>query len=287
MWRKHSSLFEVLDRSVAFLVEKGSALDSIVTPGARSRLVGCRDRLAEYLADENARIRASRAATARKMAIRNTLVLRHIRPISLIASAQLRTAEEFKALVARGAATLTDIGLVQIGFGIARAAKRHEADFVEAGLAPDFIARLAEATEAFKAAIAARGEAVSLRRKAAAGIDVEWRAGKTTLALIDVMMRSGLERGDPMRAEWRSLSRARAHSVSSPSPVADARPTDSAREPATESAAGRTQPSDSPADVSGPPGGDEGARLSVERQAARADGIRPSDGVGRNVRSAS
>ena len=243
---------ETLNRTAGFLIGKGDKLDPIITRGVRDRLIESRDRFTEYLTDENACIRASRAATARKKMLRERLVAHHIKPISLLASAKLRTAEEFKALVARGALRLPDTALVQMGFGIARAADRHADTFVSAGLAPDFIARLVEATEALKSGITAQGVAVAHRLKATAGIKQEFRAARTTLALIDTMMESGLAHDDEMRAEWRSLSRVRAQPVASQGDATSHSPAPADAAAANGATPTPSTPSDVLADVAGP-----------------------------------
>jgi hypothetical protein len=214
MLYEQGKLVEALDRVEDFLEKNAGLMSTIVSSVTQQNFSASRARMEEHLTAQNEHTRGITATVASKETLRRKLVRKHMRPIAIIARAQLPEVQELGALmVPRG--NQRDTQLVTTALGMARAAKVHEAVFLAAGFAPDFIAQLVAAAESLKGGISEKGQTTALRIGATAGLEQEARVARTNLRLIDALVRASVT--DPvLLAEWRAVRRVAIAATSPP-----------------------------------------------------------------------
>jgi hypothetical protein len=218
MLYEQGKLVEALDRVEDFLEKNAELMSTIISSVAHQNFSASRARMEEHLTAQNEHTRGITSTVASKQTLRDRLVRKHMRPIAIIARAQLPEVQEFGALSdTRG--TESDLALATAALGMSRAAKLHEATFIAAGLAPDFIAQLVAAAEALKAGITDKGQTAALRNAATAGLAQEARVARTNLRLIDTLIRASVT-DKALLAEWRAIRRV-AVAATSPREVED------------------------------------------------------------------
>lgn len=221
MQSRQAKLIETLDRVDDFLEKNAGALSEAVTATVRRNFAATHQRLVEHMKTQDAEARDTHSRVAIQYTLRSQLIRKHMRPIAVVARAQLSTVPELCALtVPPGNQQFT--ALVAAGYGMARAATLHEAIFLAAGLPDGFIERLVQATEALQAGVTARGQANALRVGATAGLWKEARVARGHLRVLDTLIRAALDDDDALLAQWKSLRHIAAVPVSRAVPEPDA-----------------------------------------------------------------
>ena len=213
MQKHHTKLIEALERVEGFLDTNQGVMASVITSKAHQNFTASRERMVEHMKAQDEHTRGIRRTVATKQRLAVRVIRAHMRPITIVARKQLPTAGEFGALRVPGRRGRL-VALVAAGHGMARAAKLHEATFLEAGLPADFIERLAAATDALSEAITAKGETEALRVRATSGLRKEGRVASFALRLIDTMVRSAIETDNVLLDEWTKVSRVAAAAIS-------------------------------------------------------------------------
>ena len=168
MQRQHARLIEALERVEGFLEENGELMAGVITSKAHENFSASRQRMVEHMTAQEQYTRGIRSGVAVKGRLADLLVRKHMRPIAIISRKQLPHVGEFSALkLPRQRRQLST--LAAAAYGMARAAKVHEATFLEAGLPADFVDQLVAATDALKEAITDKGRAEGARVKATRG----------------------------------------------------------------------------------------------------------------------
>jgi hypothetical protein len=201
---RQGKLIEALNRVEQFLSANASALDGVVTSTAHQEFSASRQRMAEHLTAQDEHQRGIRMGVMHIRALRRTLVEQHMRPIAILAKAQLPTGERSALRVP--SLNRSFAAVVAAGGGMARAARNHEAIFLAAGFPVNFIEALDAATETLKQAITGKGASVGLRVKATGGLKAEAKAARTNLKLLDVRIRASV-RDAGLLAQWRNIRR--------------------------------------------------------------------------------
>jgi hypothetical protein len=201
----HGKLIEALDRVEQFLADNESAMDGVVTSAAHEQFTASRLRMTEHMTAQNEHRRSIRRGVANMRTLRHHLVQRHMRPIAILARATLPGVGELDALtIPTGNRRFAEF--VAAGTGMARAARAHEASFLEAGFPDDFILQLEAATEALREAIASKGNSLGLRVKATSGLQAEARVARTNLRILDVRIRASMT-DEALLGQWRTIRR--------------------------------------------------------------------------------
>ena len=91
---------------------------------------------------------------------------------------------------------------------VAGLVRPHAKVFIEAGLKPDFIARLRADAKELKAAIVAKGAHRTGRVKTTRAIALAVKRARVQVRVADSFVRAAVEPDSPLIAEWRSLCRA-------------------------------------------------------------------------------
>jgi len=201
---RHGKLIEALNRVEQFLEKNTSAMDGVVTSTAHQQFTASRQRLVEHMTSQNEHGRGVRNGVIDLRALRRTLIERHMRPIAILARAQLPAGEISALSLPTGNRQF--VAYVAAGGGMARAARTHEAMFLAAGFPPDFIEALVAATAALARGITSKGESVGLRVKATGGLKAEAKVARTNLKLLDTRIRGSVKDG-ALLAQWRNIRR--------------------------------------------------------------------------------
>ena len=193
-------------RIQAFLDANDAALGTINKSGMRAEL----DAVVIGLGQSGTQQAAGRVnaigETAKQRALRLGLRINHMQPIASVARAKLHSVPNFHAM------TMPDpnvrvVSLIAHAHGMAEAAGPYEQVFVDAGLAPGFLAALTVAADAVKASIDTRATAAGQRSNATASLRaLQNRARLVFRALNDFVV--PLLLGDAAKsgllAQWRS-----------------------------------------------------------------------------------
>jgi hypothetical protein len=204
MQTQHGKLIEALNRVEQFLDTNPSAMAGIVTSTAHQQFSASRQRLVEHMTSQNEHQRGIRTRVIALRLLRTQLIQQHMRPIAILAKAQLPVGERSALTVP--STNRSFVAFVAAGAGMARAARVHEATFLAAGFPADFIEALLGAAEALNQGITTKGESVGLRVKATGGLKAEARVARTNLKLLDTRIRGSVTDG-ALLAQWRNIRR--------------------------------------------------------------------------------
>lgn len=127
-------------------------------------------------------------------------------PVELAARSLYPKGDEVGASIRRAVRTPSSrTGYEQIALaarGLAAAVEPRAQEFVEAGLPPDFIAKLRDAATALEQAVNERAAALQRRLAATQGIKVEVRRGSAVVKFLHSLMKPQLRTDAPRAAEW-------------------------------------------------------------------------------------
>jgi hypothetical protein len=202
----HAKLIEALTRVEDFLEENRPVMESAITPVAHQQFSASRAAMEQHMTLQDSWSRGRRHMVAAKRTLRERLIRKHMRPIGVVARTQLAQIEDLAALVPpRRNKQFT--GLVAAGYGMAEAARRHEATFLAAGLPTDFLEKLVRATDALKDAISLGGQNLARQTRATAGLTKAGRTARDTLRVLDSLVRAAVEKDDVLLDQWTTISR--------------------------------------------------------------------------------
>ena len=207
MEARQGKLIQALNRVEDFLVTHQDIMDSVITSTAHQRFSASRERVLAHRTAQDANERSARYSVAARRTLRARLLRKHMRPISVTAKTSLSDVKDLGALVVMRRGNRRLSALVAAGYGMAEAAKQHEATFIAAGLPPDFIQKLVEATDALNETLVSTGETSALRVRATAGLAKDGRIARDSLRIMDVLVRAALEDDDVLLDQWRAISR--------------------------------------------------------------------------------
>ena len=206
MNRQQTTLIDALDRVEDFIARNTGVMNAVITSVAHQNFSASRARMVEFMKEQNEHTRALRHGVTTLRKLRAQLVRKHLRPVSVVARAELPESTDLAALTIPW--RTQQLGaIVAAAHGMARAAKTHEAAFLAAGLPEAFIEKLVAATEALKEAMNTRGRAAALAARATGGLRKEGRVARKTLRILDTLVRSAVEDDDVLVDQWQSISR--------------------------------------------------------------------------------
>jgi len=190
----------------SFLDTHASELAGVNLAAPRAELNDAVRQLSEHAANQAGATTTVRGDTLKKQALYDVLRQDHMVPIAQIARQELRGDTEFADIRVPkdGASAAT---LVAAARGLAQVAGRHEAVFVRAGLAADFVGQLTAAADALEQVIDERGSTRLGRTGATAALTAQVKRGRKAVMTIDAAVKRTLKGNAPLLAEWRSAKR--------------------------------------------------------------------------------
>ena len=206
-----------------FLDDNKDALTPVNDAGARKSLDTLVQQLTTQAVDQDAGRVSSRGETSLQASLRKALREFHMKPIAAIARARLRDVPEMRSFTLPRPTT-SSLRLVAMAGGMADAATKHSAVFIDRGLPQDFIAQLTTAADALNQSLDTRAK--SRGRSAGATTALSALATQATEVIreLDALVAPKLVRDDRLRGEWRTAKRIRRKSgpttgTIAPSPV--------------------------------------------------------------------
>lgn len=207
MQATQSTVLGTLQRVQRFVGDNATVLGPSITQSVtRSTLDDAVTALTGYAVTQTGSKRAALATTAKLKVLRVALRKNHLQPIATIAKAQLKQVPEFIALkMPRSNATSS--ALVHAGTAMHDAAALYQQTFIDAGLAPDFLAKLASGTADLNTALTNQGAAKAKQSGATVGIRSEVQRGRQALNMLDAVIEPALANNPSLLAEWQTAKR--------------------------------------------------------------------------------
>jgi hypothetical protein len=165
--------------------------------------------LKEHSIDQAVGRRLSRAEVARQRALRRALREEHLTPIAQIARVSLAGAPGIERALRLPAFNIGPVKLLAEASAMRTAAAQHEARFVEAGLAPDFLQELDAAAEAISKSMSGKARSLEQQVGGRAGIEKDIKRGRQVLAGLDAIVKRAFRDKPDVLEKWRSAKRVR------------------------------------------------------------------------------
>ena len=162
--------------------------------------------LSAHSSSQQAGVIGSRGETARSRSLRSALRAIHLQPI---VSAARICAERNPALasVEMPPARINTPALLAMTLGIIETAHANEAQLIEAGLMPTFLADIDAAMARLRTSLDDRAHYGSRRNGATTGLQVTERRGRELIKIVDAQVRTLIGDNAPLLAEWMSSIR--------------------------------------------------------------------------------
>lgn len=205
---KYKQVIEALERALAFL-----GWNPVPPPASYGepkvlleRVVA---RLREHAADQVAGVRLARAERKRQKELRKVLRELHLRPISLIAQASLRSAAGIEKALRMPAPQLPVTKLLSEADAMRKAASLYEPVFVKCGRPKDFLAQLDRAMGDLRKAFLGTAAQQGTRAGASAGIVQELKEGRSAIQMLDAIVSTSFAGNPDVLTRWRIAKRIR------------------------------------------------------------------------------
>ena len=206
MQTMQGNMLQSLRTVQAFLDENADKLGEVVKTGARQRLDETIAETTRYVAEQSGNQLASRGATQRQRVLRTLLLRDHMAPVSRIARSELPPTPEVEPFrMPKGKPTVER--LAAAAHGMAKAAEPFAPVFVQAGLAPDFIAQLTGAADAMVQSLSDRSQSRGRQSGATSGLKVTLSSGRKIVHVLDAFVRTALQSDPPLLANWNAVKR--------------------------------------------------------------------------------
>lgn len=165
--------------------------------------------LTEHSRSQLTGIGLKRAGRENEATLREQLLMQHLKPITLIAQAQLRGSPGIEQALRMPVRELPALKLVALASSFHDAAALYEAVFVRSGRPADFLAQLDQAAEALRQGYLAKEAHLGVQVGAAAGMKVQIEQGRRAVMMLDAIVLTAFARQPDVLAEWRSARRVR------------------------------------------------------------------------------
>ena len=191
-----------------FLDANNDVLAAVNDSGARKSLDELVGELTVQAVDQDAGRVTSRGETSLQASLRKTLREVHMKRIATIARARLRDVPEMRSFMLPGPKT-PSLKLVAMAGGMADAASKHSAVFIERGLPQDFIAQLTNTAAALNQSLDTRAKSYGRATGATSAIGALAREAAAVIRELDALVRPLILRDERLLGEWRTTSRIR------------------------------------------------------------------------------
>jgi hypothetical protein len=206
MLSNESTVLTTLHRVQQFMTNHAGELGDLNTSRSRQALDDLEAQLSSFAASQTGARSVTRTAVARQKVLKNTLLVKHLRPISAIAEAQLDQAPDFTELkLPRNIRTTPQ--LLAVAAAMAAAAVKYTHTFVEAGMSSTFVADLQAAADAVKNNVTSKGTARSSQIGATNGLKVATRQAHRIVKQIDALIEARLAGNTALLAQWKATKR--------------------------------------------------------------------------------
>ena len=189
-----------------FMTDHASELGDLNTSRSRITLDDVEAKLSAFAVSQAGARSISRTTVAKQAGLRNVLLVKYLRPISAIAEAQLDHAPDFAELklpkVLRTAPQL-----VAAAEAMGTAATKYRDTFVNAGMAPTFVADLQAAANAVKENVTSKGTARSSQIGATTGLKVACKQAHRIVKQLDALIEARLAGNSALLAKWKATKR--------------------------------------------------------------------------------
>lgn len=224
MQSRQGNMLRSLRAVEEFLAVNAATLDGVVKTGTRKKLAQAIADLEAAAADQAGTSAIAKGGTSRYLALRQALVRDHMAPIARIARAELPPTPEMSALRMPDKDWKIE-RLAAAAKGMAQAAEPHTAQFVEAGLAPDFIAQLEAASDAMVRSVSTRIQTRGRLSGATKELATTLASGRKLVGVIDALIMRATVDDPATLAHWKLVKRVHRMSThakdgTSPAPVA-------------------------------------------------------------------
>ena len=208
MHSRQAFVLSTLRAIQTFLDTNKEALAPINDSGSRKTLDSLVQQFTAQAVAQSAGRVTSRGATSLQASLRDSLRNFHMKPIAEIARARLADVPEMKSFVLPGANT-SSIRLVAMAGGMAEAAAKHSAVFVDRGLPEDFIVQLESAADALSRSLDTRAESHGRSVGATNALSALAKQGLACIRELNALVAPKLARDARLLGEWRTAKRVR------------------------------------------------------------------------------
>jgi hypothetical protein len=206
MHSRQGNMLQSLRAVEDFLAANADKLDDIVKTGTRKKLAQLIAALEATVAEQAGTSVMAKGGTNKYLALREALVRDHMAPIARIARAELPPSPEMSALRMPSKDWKME-RLAAAAQGMAKAAEPYTTEFVDAGLRPDFIARLSAASNAMVRSVSDRTQTRGRLTGATKGLSTTLASGRKIVDAIDALVTSELAGDRAMLANWKRVKR--------------------------------------------------------------------------------
>jgi hypothetical protein len=218
---RQSSILATLRAIQGFLDDKKDIVAPLGDSGARKSLDALVEQLTAQAVDQDAGRVSSRGETSLQTSLRKTLREVHMRRIATIARARLRDVPEMRSFTLPRSNT-SSLRLVAMAGGMADAAAKHAAVFIDRGLSQDFIAQLTTAADALNQSLDTRAKSRGRSTGATTALSALSKQAADVIRELDVLVAPKLSHDDRLLGEWRTAKRIRRKSGPSAGSIAPA-----------------------------------------------------------------
>jgi len=209
MQARQKQLIESYQRVQAFL-EANPAPAPTSYGGPLDMLQSVVAELSDHSSEQIVGGRLSQAELRRQQSLCTKLRDHHLRPIVVIAKAEMRELPGIEKALLLPPGTLGVTKLVAEAEAIRKAAEQYKEAFVKNGRPADFLDQLTAAIAAVTQSTMGRAKNVGRQVGAKAGIAQQARRGRDAVAMLDSIVRVVFEGNDPVLRAWAVAKRVKA-----------------------------------------------------------------------------
>jgi len=210
MMSRTSTVLNTLQNVQLFMTKNADVLGALNTSASRKALDELEATLSGHATNQTSAVSGTKAAIARQRVLRNTLLVKYLRPISAVAQAQLNQAPDFLALKLPRALKTTQ-QVLAAAESMGAAAAKHAETFIAAGLAPTFITELQSAAADLKAGAVLRGHTINSQIGATNALKVATNEANKIVKALDALIEPALANNPAL-----SFSRLSASTMAAP-----------------------------------------------------------------------
>lgn len=201
-----STVQNTLENVQLFMDKNAAVLGNLNTSASRKSLDDLEATLSSHAASQVGAASGTKAAIAKQRVLRNTLLVKSLRPISAIAEAQLNQSPDFIALKLPRA-TRTTQQILAVADSMGTAAVPHADTFIQAGMPATFLADLKTAAAALKAGAALRGHTAKSQIGATSGLRAATRQAGKIIKALDALIEPALANNPALLSQWKATKR--------------------------------------------------------------------------------
>jgi hypothetical protein len=221
MQSRQANMLRSLRNVEEFLTANATTLNGIVNSGTRRKLANAIAVLETVVGEQAGTSASAQGETSQYHALRKVLIRDHMAPIARIASAELPPTPQMSALrMPRPVWKMERLAAAARGMG--QVAEPLAATFVEAGLSPEFVARLDAAIDAMVRSHTERAQTRGRLSGATKDLAHTLASSRKLVNVIDALVTTALVHEPGLLRSWKVVKRVRRlpiHAADAPSPT--------------------------------------------------------------------